>query len=82
MDSETERIKVKVLWLSETRYYVGKFKVEVLLKGKGFWKAMAIEKIVKKDGQIILPAMVFDANPRTLWRHPRKVVKRDLEVEK
>lgn len=68
--------------MSETRYYRGKDKVEVLQKGKGFWKVKTIEKIVMDDGRIFLPAMVLTANSRTLWRHPRKVVKRDLEVEK
>jgi hypothetical protein len=67
--------------MSEIRYYAGKSKVEVLSKGKGFWKVKAIEKIVMSDGRIMLPAMVLTANYHSLWRHPRKVVKRDLEVE-
>lgn len=68
--------------MSEIRYYRGKNKVEVLLKTKGNWKVKAIEKIVFVDGRIILPSMVLVVPSRTLWRHRRKVVKRDLEVEK
>lgn len=67
--------------MSEIRYYKGKFKVEVMFKGKERYQVRAIEKIVTSEGHIILPTMTFNANPKTLWRHPRKVVKRDLEVE-
>lgn len=70
------------MWLSEIRYYQGKSKVEVIWKGKEVYKVKAIEKVVLSDGQIILPAMTFSANFKTLWRHPRKTVRHDLEVEK
>lgn len=69
--------------MKETRYYKGKYPVEVVKKSKGNWLVKALCKIPRISFKIthmvtnesdyyIMEGELFTTVPRLLWRNPRK----------